>query len=222
MSNYFFQKSIAATLGVAIAGTGLLISVSSHAQSGTPGTTTMPTPTMSPTISPSKTPSGTMSKPTISTPPAGGMSQPGKKTPATSAKKMTIVDVASKNSSFKTLVKALKAAGLVETLSGEGPFTVFAPTDAAFAKLPKATLKDLLKPENKEKLQKILTYHVLPGAVFAKDIKAGAVATVEGSNVTLKKGKGVMVNNARVIKADIKASNGVIHSIDTVMMPPQQ
>jgi uncharacterized surface protein with fasciclin (FAS1) repeats len=211
MSNYFFQKSIAATLGVAIAGTGLLFSVSSHAQGGT--TTT---PTMSPTMSPS----GTMSKPTISTPPAGGMSQPGKKAPATSAKKMTIVDVASKSSSFKTLVAALKAAGLVETLSGEGPFTVFAPTDAAFAKLPKATLKDLLKPENKEKLQKILTYHVVPGAIFAKDIKSGAVATVEGSNVTIKKGKSVMVNNARVIKADIKTSNGVIHAIDTVIMPP--
>jgi uncharacterized surface protein with fasciclin (FAS1) repeats len=219
MSNYLFQKSIAATLGVAIAGTSLLFSVSSHAQSGTPGTTTMPS--SSPTMSPSKTPTGTMSKPTISTPANGGMSQPGK-APATSAKKMTIVDVASKNSSFKTLVKALKAAGLVETLSGEGPFTVFAPTDAAFAKLPKATLKDLLKPENKEKLQKILTYHVVPGAVFAKDIKPGAVATVEGSNVTLKKGKGVMVNNARVIKADIKASNGVIHAIDTVIMPPAQ
>jgi uncharacterized surface protein with fasciclin (FAS1) repeats len=218
MSNYLFQKSIAATLGVALAGTGLLFSVSSHAQSGTPGTTTMPSG--SPTMSPSKTPSGTMSKPTISTPANGGMSQPGK-APA-SAKKMTIVDVASKNSSFKTLVTALKAAGLVETLSGEGPFTVFAPTDAAFAKLPKATLKDLLKPENKEKLQKILTYHVVPGAVFAKDIKPGAVATVEGSNVTLKKGKSVMVNNARVIKADIKTSNGVIHAIDTVMMPPAQ
>jgi uncharacterized surface protein with fasciclin (FAS1) repeats len=214
MSNYLFQKSIAATLGVVMAGTGLLFSVSSHAQSGT-GTTTTPT------MSPSKTPSGTMSKPTISTPPNGGMSQPGK-APARAAKKMTIVDVASKNGSFKTLVAALKAAELVETLSGEGPFTVFAPTDAAFAKLPKGTLKDLLKPENKEKLQKILTYHVVPGAVFAKDIKPGAVATVEGSNVTLKKGKSVMVNNARVIKADVKASNGVIHVIDTVIMPPAQ
>jgi uncharacterized surface protein with fasciclin (FAS1) repeats len=214
MSNYLFQKSLAATLGVAIASTGIFYSVSSLAQSGTPGTTT--TPSTNPTMSPS----GTMNKP-MGTPANGGMSKPGK-TPATSAQKMTIVDVAVKNGSFKTLVTALKAAGLVETLSGEGPFTVFAPTDAAFAKLPKATLKDLLKPENKEKLQKILTYHVVPGAVFAKDIKSGAVATVEGSNVTLKKGKGVMVNNARVIKADIKTSNGVIHSIDTVIMPPAQ
>jgi uncharacterized surface protein with fasciclin (FAS1) repeats len=171
-------------------------------------------------MTPTKSPSGSMSKPTISTPPSGGMSKPAS-TPATSAKKMTIVDVAIAGKNFKTLVAAIKAAELVETLSGEGPFTVFAPTDAAFAKLPKATLKDLLKPENKEKLQKILTYHVLPGAISAKEIKAGKFATVEGSNVTVKiRGKKVMVNNAKVIKADIKTSNGVIHSIDTVMMPP--
>ncbi|WP_340626629.1 fasciclin domain-containing protein [Aphanizomenon flos-aquae] len=98
----------------------------------------------------------------------------------------TIIDVASGNSSFKTLVTAIKAAGLVETLSGQGPFTVFAPTDAAFAALPKGTLEKLLKPENKPTLVKILTYHVVSGAVYAKDIKPGAVKTVEGQPVNIK------------------------------------
>lgn len=218
MSNYVFQKSILATLGIAIAATGTLAGISSHAQNGLPETMTTPSP--SPTMMPTTNPSGSMSKPTISTPPGGGMSKPTKK-PATSAKKMTIVDVAVKNGSFKTLVTALKAAGLVETLSGKGPFTVFAPNDAAFAKLPKATLTDLLKPENKEKLTKILTYHVVSGSVLSKDIKPGKVATVEGSDVTLKvNGKRVMVNTAKVIKADIKTSNGVIHVIDRVILPP--
>ncbi len=210
MSNYVFQKSIAATLGIAIASTGILFGISGHAQDSMPGKTTMPSP--SPTMMPSQTPSGTMNKPAMSKP---------AKTPATAAKKMTIVDVAVKSGSFKTLVAALKAAGLVETLSGEGPFTVFAPTDAAFAKLPKGTLQSLLKPENKAKLTQILTYHVVAGAIVSKDIKSGNVATVEGSEVAVKvKGKRVMVNNAKVIKADIKTSNGVIHVIDRVIMPP--
>ncbi|NMG23087.1 fasciclin domain-containing protein [Brasilonema bromeliae] len=132
----------------------------------------------------------------------------------------TVVDVASSNPSFKTLVKAVKAAGLVETLSGSGPFTVFAPTDAAFNKLPKATLQKLLKPENKETLTKILTYHVVSGAVDSKSLKSGAVNTVEGSPVDVKVGKGVTVGKAKVTKPDIKASNGVIHAIDTVLLPP--
>lgn len=210
MSNYVFQKSIAATLGIAIASTGILLGISGHAQDSMPGKITQPSP--SPTMMPSKTPSGTMSQPAMSKP---------AKTPATSAKKMTIVDVAVKSGSFKTLVAALKAADLVETLSGEGPFTVFAPTDAAFAKLPKGTLQSLLKPENKAKLTQILTYHVVSGAILSKDIKSGNVATVESSEVAVKvKGKRVMVNNAKVIKADIKTSNGVIHVIDRVIMPP--
>ncbi|MGV0024590.1 fasciclin domain-containing protein [Phormidesmis priestleyi] len=133
----------------------------------------------------------------------------------------TIVGIASTNGSFKTLTAALKAAGLVETLNGAGPFTVFAPTDAAFAKLPKGTVEMLLKPENKAKLVKILTYHVVPGEVLSTSLKPGKVKTVEGSPVSVMVGTGgVMVNNSKVTGADIKASNGVIHVVDTVLMPP--
>lgn len=133
----------------------------------------------------------------------------------------TIVDIAASNGSFKTLVAAVKAAGLVEVLSGKGPFTVFAPTDAAFAALPKGTVEALLKPENKAKLQQILTYHVVPGSVMSTAIKPGQVNTVEGKPVTLStKGNKIMVNNANVTAADIKASNGVIHVIDKVILPP--
>ncbi|MDM3860749.1 MAG: fasciclin domain-containing protein [Aphanizomenon gracile PMC644.10] len=156
--------------------------------------------------------------------PAFAESQPapmGNKPHISTTKVGTIIDVASGNSSFKTLVAAIKAAGLVETLSGQGPFTVFAPTDAAFAALPKGTLQKLLKPENKATLVKILTYHVVPGAVYAKDIKPGAVKTVEGQPVTIKAKKGVVsVGNAQVTKADVKASNGVIHVINKVLLPP--
>ncbi|WYL94024.1 MAG: fasciclin domain-containing protein [Gloeotrichia echinulata IR180] len=133
----------------------------------------------------------------------------------------TIVEVASKARNFKTLVAAVKAAGLVDTLSGQGPFTLFAPTDAAFAKLPKGTLEKLLKPENKETLVKILTYHVVSGAIDSKTIKPGEVKTVEGSSVkvTLTKKGSVKVDKARVTKADVKASNGIIHVIDQVLIP---
>ena len=122
---------------------------------------------------------------------------------------------------FNTLVAAVKAAGLVDTLKGTGPFTVFAPTDAAFAKLPPGTLDMLLKPENKEKLQAILTYHVVPGKVMAKDVaKLNSAKTVEGREVAIKTMNGkVMVNNAQVTKTDIAADNGVIHVIDTVILP---
>ncbi|GCL42859.1 MULTISPECIES: fasciclin domain-containing protein [Nostocales] len=133
----------------------------------------------------------------------------------------TIVEVASANSSLKTLVTAIKAAGLVETLSGKEPLTVFAPTDAAFKALPKGTLAKLLKPENQDTLVKILTYHVVPGAITSKDIKAGEVKTVEGAVVKVQVRKGrVTVNNARVTRADVKASNGVIHVINKVLLPP--
>jgi uncharacterized surface protein with fasciclin (FAS1) repeats len=122
---------------------------------------------------------------------------------------------------FNTLVAAVKAAGLVDTLKGPGPFTVFAPTDEAFAKLPAGTLESLLRPENKEKLQSILTYHVVPGKVMAKDVvKLKSAKTVEGRAVSVStKGGGVMINNATVTKADIAASNGVIHVVDTVILP---
>jgi len=132
----------------------------------------------------------------------------------------TIVDVASNTEGFSTLVAAVQAAGLVDTLNGEGPFTVFAPTDDAFAALPAGLVDALLLPENKEVLTKILTYHVVPGAVMAADVTDGEVATVEGQNVTLSTADGVTINNAKVIQADVVADNGVIHVIDAVILPP--
>jgi len=135
--------------------------------------------------------------------------------------KADIVDTAVKAGSFKTLVAAVKAAGLVDTLKGDGPFTVFAPTDAAFAKLPEGTLAMLLKPENKAKLQAILTYHVVPGKIMSSQIagKKAMVKTVQGSELAVDATNGVSVDNARVVKADIEAKNGVIHVIDTVVLP---
>ena len=132
-----------------------------------------------------------------------------------------IVDTAVAAGSFKTLAKALTAAGLVETLKGDGPFTVFAPTDEAFAKLPPGTLEALLKPENKAKLTRILTYHVVSGKVMAADAaKLTSAKTVSGDSLTIAaKGGTVSVDKAHVIKADVAASNGVIHVIDTVMLP---
>jgi uncharacterized surface protein with fasciclin (FAS1) repeats len=133
----------------------------------------------------------------------------------------TVVEVAVKTDGFETLVAAVKAADLVETLSGEGPFTVFAPTDKAFAKLPEGTLEELLKPENKKKLVGILTYHVVPGKVMAKDVvQLKNAKTVQGSKIkiTVKEGT-VMVNKAKVVKTDIPCKNGVIHVIDAVILP---
>jgi uncharacterized surface protein with fasciclin (FAS1) repeats len=140
---------------------------------------------------------------------------------AASAGSKDIVDTAASAGKFNTLVTAVKAAGLVDTLKGKGPFTVFAPTDEAFAKLPNGTVEDLLKPENKNKLVKILTYHVVPGKIMSSDIagKKEEVATVEGSKLSVDATSGVMVDKAKVVTADIGASNGVIHSIDTVIMP---
>ena len=128
-----------------------------------------------------------------------------------------IVDTAVKAGQFNTLATALKAAGLVETLKGKGPFTVFAPTDEAFAKVPKADLDALLK--DKAKLTAVLTYHVVPGKVMAQDVKAGKVKTVQGSELTVKTDGGVMVDGAKVVKTDIVADNGVIHVIDSVVIP---
>ena len=141
---------------------------------------------------------------------------------AGAAKAADIVDTAVSAGQFNTLVAAVKAAGLVDTLKGPGPFTVFAPTDAAFAKLPAGTVEMLLKPENKAKLVAILTYHVVPGAVTAKDIagKVREVKTVEGDVLVVDATGGtVKVDNASVVTADVMASNGVIHVIDTVVMP---
>ena len=133
-----------------------------------------------------------------------------------------IVDTAASSGSFETLVTAVEAAGLVETLKGEGPFTVFAPTDEAFAKLPEGTVDDLLKPENKDQLVAILTYHVVPGKTMSSDLagKELEVATVEGSEVTIDATDGaVKVDDATVTQADIETDNGVIHVIDTVITP---
>jgi uncharacterized surface protein with fasciclin (FAS1) repeats len=193
MSNNVLQKSIAATVGLAIASAGLLFSVSSQAQNGTPGATPAPT-----------------------------LKEPARNQPApTMKKKPTIVDIALKGKQFTTLVAALKAADLVDTLAGDGPFTVFAPTNAAFAKLPKGAVANLLKPENKEQLKKVLTYHVVSGAVPSSKLKNGQkVATVEGSSISVQIRRGqVKVNNAAVTTANIKATNGIIHVIDRVIMP---
>ena len=138
---------------------------------------------------------------------------------AGSQPKMDIVDTAVSAGSFNTLVAAVQAAGLAETLKGEGPFTVFAPTDAAFAKLTKAQLEALLA--DKDALTKVLTYHVIEGRVEAAEVvKLSSVESIEGQPVKIRVGESVMVNNARVVKTDISTSNGLIHVIDTVMLPP--
>ncbi len=140
--------------------------------------------------------------------------------PDTQASK-TIVDLAVATPDLSTLVAAVKAAGLVETLSGKGPYTVFAPTNEAFAALPAGTLDELLKPENKDQLVKVLTYHVVPGTVTSSQLVAGPVTTVEGQDVTIALAGGkAMVNDATVVTADIAASNGVVHVIDKVLLPP--
>ena len=134
-----------------------------------------------------------------------------------------IVETAKSAGIFKTLVAALDAADKTKMLEGDGPFTVFAPNDEAFAKLPKGTVDDLLKPENKEKLGKILAYHVVKGKVMAADVKTMMAKTANGAELDIKVTDGtVMVNNAKVVKADVAASNGVIHVIDTVLMPPAE
>ena len=136
---------------------------------------------------------------------------------AFAAQAKDIVDTAVAAGNFKTLVAAVQAAGLVDTLKGAGPFTVFAPTDEAFAKIPKADLDALLK--DKSKLTAVLTYHVVAGKVMAKDVKAGKVKSVQGSELTLATSGGVTVDGAKVVAADIVADNGVIHVIDTVLIP---
>jgi uncharacterized surface protein with fasciclin (FAS1) repeats len=146
-------------------------------------------------------------------------------TAADASATQTIVDVAAANPDFSTLVSAVKAAGLAETLSGAGPFTVFAPTNAAFDKLPAGTVASLLKPENKQKLADILTYHVVSGKVMAADVTPGKVTTVNGSDFTVAVGDGVTITDgqgstANVVKTDVTASNGVIHVIDAVLLPP--
>jgi uncharacterized surface protein with fasciclin (FAS1) repeats len=136
---------------------------------------------------------------------------------ALSANAKDIVDTAVDAGNFKTLAAALSAAGLIDTLKGPGPFTVFAPTDAAFAKIPKAQLDALLA--DKAKLVAVLTYHVVPGKVMAKDVRSGQVKSVQGSPLTIVVGNGVLVDNAKITSTDIVADNGVIHVIDSVVLP---
>ena len=169
------------------------------------------------------TPEASPSTPPIEPAPEVNPSAPPSGEPTTGTTGDNVVALAAANGSFKTLTAALQAAGLTETLSGEGPFTVFAPTDEAFAALPQDALQQLLQPENKEILVKILTYHVVPGKVGSSDLKSGEIQTVEGSPVAVMvDGNGVMVgrNNAMVVQPDIEASNGVIHAIDKVILPP--
>ena len=140
--------------------------------------------------------------------------------PTTTVAPGDIVEVAAGNPDFSTLVAAVQAAGLVETLQGDGPFTVFAPTNDAFAALPDGLVDALLLPENKDALVAVLTYHVVPGKVLAADVADGEVATVQGENITLSTMGGVKVNEANVVATDVMASNGVIHVIDAVIVPP--
>ncbi|MEL7543199.1 MAG: fasciclin domain-containing protein [Pseudomonadota bacterium] len=137
------------------------------------------------------------------------------------ASQKDIVETAEASGQFSTLITAVKAAGLEETLKGSGPYTVFAPTDEAFAKLPPETLQNLLKPENKQQLAAILSYHVVPGKVLSADLdgKNTTATTVQGQDVTIDASDGVRVNDATVTAADVEASNGVVHAIDTVIMP---
>ena len=151
---------------------------------------------------------------------AGDCSHSKNASAATCTSGKDIVAVAAGAENFKTLGAAVKAAGLVETLQGEGPFTVFAPTDEAFAKLPAGTVENLLKPENREQLASILKYHVIPGKVLAADVKTMEAKTAQGQSLNLKvSDEGVMVDNAKVVKTDLLAQNGVIHVIDSVILP---
>lgn len=135
-------------------------------------------------------------------------------------KKFDIVDTAIQAGKFSTLTTALRVAGLVDTLKGDGPFTVFAPTDEAFANVPQETLRELLKPENKDQLTAILTYHVIAGKIMARDVvNVNTATTVQGQSIKIDAKDGVKIDSARVITADIEASNGVIHVIDAVLMP---
>lgn len=160
--------------------------------------------------------SSTTAASTSVAPSTSAASAPASSAPAAAG---TIVDVAASNPDFSTLVAAVKAAGLVDTLNGAGPFTVFAPTNEAFAALPAGLVDKLLLPQNKDVLAKILEYHVVASKVMAADVKDGKVPTVEGSTITITTMDGVKVNDAKVVKADIVTSNGVIHVIDKVLVP---
>jgi uncharacterized surface protein with fasciclin (FAS1) repeats len=174
---------------------------------------------------------GSRTAPDSSTPPAETPSEPATEVPTTetptqpttgtSNQNQSVVALAEANSSFTILTKALKAAGLIDTLQGAGPFTIFAPTDAAFKKLNQDALNELLKPENKEALVTLLTYHVVSGKVLSTDLKSGEVESLQGAAIRVTSdANGVTVNDSKVTQADIQGSNGVIHAIDNVIFPP--
>lgn len=194
-------------------------SVSNSDVTATPanGTTNLTPPSSSPQALP--TTPGTQ-LPINSPTPRPGLGQPLTK-PTLGNSNQNLVTLAQANG-YRTLSRALRASGLDKTLTGKGPFTIFAPTDAAFAKLPKDAVRDLFKPENREVLVKILTYHVVPGQVLSTDLKGGELKSVEGGPLIVKVDgiKGVMIDDAKVIQPDIKGSNGVIHGIDQVVLPP--
>jgi uncharacterized surface protein with fasciclin (FAS1) repeats len=238
MTHQKLHGTVLSTLALVLA-TGSLLSSVNAAPNAAPEDkqdTTLPKPETTTTPSIPTTPD-TMKKPDAMKKPDGmkkpGMKKPGDamKKPGDTMKKSTapaaaktdsniVQIVVNSNKKFKTLNAAVKASGLAATLSGEGPFTLFAPDDVAFAKVPKATMAKLLKPENKAALQQVLKNHVLSGTVLSKDIKAGKVTTLAGGELDVKvTGKKVTIGKAKVLKPDNTASNGVIHTIDTVLIP---
>ncbi len=211
---------------VGMVNASILVSLPAGAQQSGGAVNPRPSIFNEPPYNRSRTPAPAPASPTTPSPapaPAAPTTPAPAPEGATQPSNQNVVALAASNDSFKTLTAALKAAGLTETLSGKGPFTIFAPTDAAFAALPQDALQELLKPENKDILIKILSYHVVPGNVTSGDLKPGEVKTVEGGAVNVKVDpakKSVTVNDANVVQPDLKASNGVIHAIDKVILPP--
>lgn len=209
------SKQILGKVLFSVIGLGSLVVLSACGQPNADTTNTAPAGESPTAEAPATAESPVAASPTAESPSATT-------SPTATAENQNIVEVASSQGSFTTFTKAVEAAGLKETLTGEGPYTVFAPTDEAFAALPTGTLDNLLKPENKQSLVKVLTYHVVPGEVTANTIQPGEVATVEGSRVNVKvdtTSKTVTVNDAKVIQPDVQASNGVIHVVDKVIPP---
>ena len=223
MNDLKLRNIVVATLGLALTVTsfGALQAQSMPTTKKDPGATSSSATTVAPGTKPATTGKPVSSGRPITTTqakPAGKPAVSGKTSPAAAG---NIVQLAASDKNFSKLVAAVKAAGLAEALASPGPFTLFAPTDAAFAKLPAGTLEKLLNPANKTTLQKILKYHLVSGAVLAADVRSGKVASVEGSQLEIVVSKGsVTVSGAKVIKTDSIASNGVIHSIDQVLAPP--
>jgi uncharacterized surface protein with fasciclin (FAS1) repeats len=216
MNDLKLRNTVVAAIGVAltVASFGAVQAQSKSADIKSPVQLKQQTLVLNAPANPSKPKPAAQGQPS-STPTPSPTTTPG------STATPNIVELAASSSQFTKLVAAVKSADLAEALSAEGPYTLFAPNDKAFAKVPKATLDKLLKPANKAELQKVLKYHVIAGAVMAADVKSGSVGTAEGSSLKLVAAQGaVTVNGAKVIKADNKASNGVVHVIDTVLIPP--